>query len=90
MLLRTRWENCFFLAYELCFFSPPRRGLLRAATLSVGLPPVAREPRVSARGKPAVNTGRLRLRLAIVTLLPVPTLLNATKGGQRFTYSDRG
>ena len=59
------------LPYELCFFAPPRRGLLRAATLSVGLPPLAaREPRVSARGKPAASTRRSRRRLAVVTLLP--------------------
>ena len=70
-------------------------GLCRASTLSVGLPPVAaREPRVSARGKPAVNTRRLRRRLAVVTLLLDQRRhrgkLNATKGGQRLTYSDRG
>ena len=54
-------------------YSPPLAlsGLCRASTLSVGLPPVAaREPRVSARGKPTVSTRHLRRRLVVVPLLP--------------------
>ena len=53
------------------YFSPPAlSGLLCAATLSVGLPPLAREQRVSARGKPTFSPRRLRRRLVGVTLLP--------------------
>ena len=52
---------------------PSTSGLLRASTLSVGLPPLAaREPRVSARGKPTVSTRRSRRRLVVVTLLLGP------------------
>ena len=59
------------LYMNVLFALPPPSDLLRAATLSVGLPPLAaREPRVSARGKPTVSPRRLRRRLVVTLLLP--------------------